>query len=346
MIKIPCPHCGTRLTVPEAKVGKNGRCPECRELFVVPRPLPARRRLVQPAVDDDSSLVIEDDEDDSSRVIDSDETALEIVDFLDGATGETSRDSRFRTEVVAETTDFPREVLTTIRTAIKSHRNVAADGVFPEADLHISVDEYDPGSRFLRYMFPFLAGAARVKMSVSGTVNGETISFAPSTGIHAARYIGFLGGESEGMLEACLQDCIGDICLIIDKAAGRQRSSYARVWGQLQFVRWIVAAFVFVAFLGISLVLHPLKPGDNRIGKVVGLVVVSLFASAASAGTVTAFGMFVAPSDFLLNHPNGRKLMRRTGVKSPGALSFAAILIFLISLCAFGLPFVVLTTGR
>src|SRR5947207_4746924 len=157
MIKMPCPHCGTRLTVPAAKFGKNGRCPACRELFVVPRPLPARRRLVQPAVDDDSSLVIEDDEDDSSRVIYADKTALEIVDFLDGAAGGTSRGSRFRTEVVAETTVIPREVLTTIRAAIKSHCTVAADGVFDEADLCVSVDEYDPGSRFLRYMFPFFA---------------------------------------------------------------------------------------------------------------------------------------------------------------------------------------------
>ncbi len=38
MIRFPCPHCGAKLQVSEARAGKKGRCPRCKEPLVVPGP--------------------------------------------------------------------------------------------------------------------------------------------------------------------------------------------------------------------------------------------------------------------------------------------------------------------
>jgi TM2 domain-containing membrane protein YozV/predicted RNA-binding Zn-ribbon protein involved in translation (DUF1610 family) len=46
MVAISCPHCGKVLNVPQEKIGKVGRCPECRESFTAtasaPAPIPAK----------------------------------------------------------------------------------------------------------------------------------------------------------------------------------------------------------------------------------------------------------------------------------------------------------------
>jgi hypothetical protein len=345
MIKMPCPYCGTRLKVPEAKVGKSRRCSACKETFVVPFPPVPKRRPVQPALDDDASLVI--DSDDSSLVIEPDAgVALEIVDFLDNSAALNMQDARFRTEVVADSANVPRTVLKRIRDAIESHRNSADDDVFHAADICISVQEYDPGSRFLRYMFPFFAGAARVKFLVSGTVNGTVISFSSSGNIGAARYIGAFGGSSEAMLESCLRDCIGNVCLLIDNTAGREPPPFARFWGRISLARWIAAAVVLVVFLGLSIALHPAKPGAKAGGEVFAMIFGTALAAAATIGIVSLGGLLMAPSDFLLNHPDGMKIMTRTGVKSPLALRIVATLLLFASCGAAGLSLLILLERR
>ena len=40
MFSIQCPHCGAKLNVPEAALGKNGRCPKCQQKFLVQVPAP------------------------------------------------------------------------------------------------------------------------------------------------------------------------------------------------------------------------------------------------------------------------------------------------------------------
>src|SRR5262245_58439387 len=40
MLSILCLHCGAKLNVPEAALGKKGRCPKCQQSFVVQVPAP------------------------------------------------------------------------------------------------------------------------------------------------------------------------------------------------------------------------------------------------------------------------------------------------------------------
>jgi hypothetical protein len=343
MIKMPCPYCGTRLAVPEAKVGKSGRCSACKEKFVVPHRSRPTRRSVHARSDDDSGLVIEPDDDSSLVIEPDDDVPLEIVDFVDDPASGKSPHPRFRTEVFAESTDVPEAVFERIRRAIDSHRDAVEEGVFNDADLSISVDQYDPGSQFLRYMFPFLAGAARVKISVTGTVNRESIEAETS----AARYIGAFGGSSERMLKACLQDCIADLDFEIDAAAGREVPPFARFWRHIRLVRWVIAAVVFIVFLGLFLAFHPAKPGaKNDGGEILVMFLGGLFASAASFGIISFSALIFAPGDFLLNQRDGMKAMTRIGVTSPLALRIVATLVLLISCGAFALAVMFLLDGR
>jgi hypothetical protein len=58
MIKFKCPHCGKDVSAGDEHAGKKGRCPACKELFVIPGAAPklvpaAERRTPPPAADDD-----------------------------------------------------------------------------------------------------------------------------------------------------------------------------------------------------------------------------------------------------------------------------------------------------
>jgi TM2 domain-containing membrane protein YozV len=42
MVAVSCPHCGKVLNVPQEKIGKTGRCPQCRETFTATASAPVR----------------------------------------------------------------------------------------------------------------------------------------------------------------------------------------------------------------------------------------------------------------------------------------------------------------
>src|SRR4051812_38410414 len=59
MPTVNCPHCGGALKVPEAAIGKNGRCPKCQQTFTVALPQPtAAAKPIEPAPSDDDSYGI------------------------------------------------------------------------------------------------------------------------------------------------------------------------------------------------------------------------------------------------------------------------------------------------
>jgi hypothetical protein len=45
MIRFACPHCGKEVSAADDHAGKKGRCPRCREVFVIPSP----RAAIKPA---------------------------------------------------------------------------------------------------------------------------------------------------------------------------------------------------------------------------------------------------------------------------------------------------------
>ncbi len=59
MIKFKCPHCGKGMTAGDESAGKKGRCPGCKEVFVIPgagavKAAPAaERRTLPPAAEDE-----------------------------------------------------------------------------------------------------------------------------------------------------------------------------------------------------------------------------------------------------------------------------------------------------
>jgi hypothetical protein len=69
MIKFKCPHCGKEVSAGDDNAGKKGRCPGCKEIFVIPaarsaKPAPsAERRTVPPADDGDDLEVVEEPKD-------------------------------------------------------------------------------------------------------------------------------------------------------------------------------------------------------------------------------------------------------------------------------------------
>lgn len=323
MLQIRCPFCDAEMSVPESLVGKSGRCGDCREQFVVKRPASRGRAARAAAVVDDGDpsleIVSDDDAVDESLVLEIDDGIEESI-WLD--------DGPFRVSVEPGFPDVPREIIDDIREVIGDKLQAAEQGVFRETDLSVSVDRYDPGSRFMRYMFPFFAGAAQVAISISGTVNGVPVE----TQTRAARYIGAFGGDSDKMLDACLQDCLGNTLLAIDAAAGREPPPFANFWNQVRIARWIVAGVALVAYGAVSGALRLQKPG--RIGFGGGLfftLVGSLFMAASALGIVTLGPLLFAPGDFLLNDPRGMKIMSRAGTKSPFVMKIVAAIILLVS---------------
>jgi hypothetical protein len=57
MIKFKCPHCGKEVSAGDEHAGKKGRCPGCKELFVIPagsaKAAPSVERRTPPAADDE-----------------------------------------------------------------------------------------------------------------------------------------------------------------------------------------------------------------------------------------------------------------------------------------------------
>ncbi|MBI3863853.1 MAG: hypothetical protein HY290_18340 [Planctomycetia bacterium] len=224
--------------------------------------------------------------------------------------------------------DVPRDVVDEVCEAVENRLRTGLKEDVRDADLIISIDRYDPGSRLMRYMFPFISGAARVALSVSGTINDARVDIET----RAARYMGAFGGDSDKMLEACLQDCLSNILLDLDTASGREPAPFAQFWNRLRIVRWVVAGLAFVAYAAIFGAMRLPKPGPiGAGGEWFFLVIGSLFMAVSCLGIVALGPLLFAPADFLLTDPRGMKLMTRAGTKSPAVMKAAAALIFLVS---------------
>jgi hypothetical protein len=74
MIDFNCPKCGTEISADDEKAGKRGRCPDCKESFVIPDAEPPRKK--KPARDEDDDEAVAEsprkrkpsrDEDDDDR---------------------------------------------------------------------------------------------------------------------------------------------------------------------------------------------------------------------------------------------------------------------------------------
>ena len=54
MIKFYCKHCGQKISVPESRAGKKGKCPECKNIVAIPK-----EEDLQPAASQSNSSSLE-----------------------------------------------------------------------------------------------------------------------------------------------------------------------------------------------------------------------------------------------------------------------------------------------
>lgn len=71
MVAVSCPHCGKVLNVPQEKIGKVGRCPQCRETFTATASAPA-------------PVKVEEDEEKPSAVLVVGQSALKTTQAIGG----------------------------------------------------------------------------------------------------------------------------------------------------------------------------------------------------------------------------------------------------------------------
>lgn len=314
------------MSIPESLVGKSGRCTGCRERFVARRPPPQSWRMARAPVDDGNPFLETDIDDD--RIVDVEDDLEIIDDEVDDSHVLEEDNGPFRIAVDPGFPDVPQDVLDEVAEAIRHRLTAAPEGTFRESDLSLSIDRYDPGSQFMRYMFPFLAGAARVALSITGSVNGQPVNASS----RAACYMGFFGGDSQKMLEICLQDCLIKILLAIDAAAGRAQTPFARFWNRLRIACWVLAAMAAVTYAAVFAAVRLPNPGRNGAGGEVGLIIMgSVFMAVSCLGIVTLGPLLFAPREFLLNDPRGMKLMSRAGTRIPAMMKVVTAFLLFVS---------------
>jgi hypothetical protein len=320
MLEIRCTSCDATIYFPESFVGKSGRCQICQQPFVALRSAP----------ENEGEQIFEIvSNDDRFERPDESEDVLEIIDDGDESIFLESDDDPLRISVEPGSPDVPREILGKVSEAIRDHLTASPDGTFRETDLSLSIDMYEPGSQFMRYMFPILAGAARVTMSMTGTVNGTPVD----TSTRAARYWGVFGGNSQSLLTGCLKDCICNILLEIDAASGREPLPFARFWRRWQIDRWVVVAGTAATYAAVCAGLHLSKAVGNGRDDWEGIMFGgSLITALSTLGVATLGPMVFAPRKFLLNDPRGMRIMSRVGANSTEVMRVIAAVISLISI--------------
>jgi hypothetical protein len=194
------------------------------------------------------------------------------------------------------------------------------------ADLRIDVREYDLGSRFLRYMFPLLAGATRVELTMSGTVNNAPIDRHAS----AACAIGlFFGGDSQELARGCMHRCVDQFIAELDDVSNREPLAYAQFLARWQVLKWIAtvtASVLYFAAYYFMVMRHapfPNPAAGIMLGMLVGLGVY---------GAMSAVLLTAAPREYLVDEPRGQIVVRRTGVRDPSVFRVVMIVTFAFSL--------------
>ncbi|MHB8974909.1 MAG: hypothetical protein ACYC3X_31385 [Pirellulaceae bacterium] len=235
-------------------------------------------------------------------------------------------DGPFDIEVLSRYSTHSQAAIAGLRNTVWKHLSTAGADVFREASLRLFICCSDPESPW--YRFPLLAGAAKVSIAVSGTVNGAKIDEKVNT----ARFTGAFGGSSEGMLDACLLDCTGKVLLVLDRVAGRKASTFSQVWSTIQFTKWLAFAVTLIGYAILYAVVQLPRSKVQSTGfNLFILASASFMASVGIFGIIAMAALVCAPTEFLKSDPRGINAMSRAGIRNVIALRGAALIIGLMA---------------
>lgn len=201
---------------------------------------------------------------------------------------------------------------------------------------------------------------ALAKLTMSGTIAGREVSqqFVATRNLHLP--VGSAGGilgaivvtvlieaahsilhpkGASPYLQACLEECIADVMLLIDRKLGRPLPRLTRRWRTIRRVAFVAG---FLAIVIPPCVVGSMVNFDRR--KTFEAAIHGFFLGAALFGAVYLFGLASMPGEFFRKDPMGRRTMARSGVTSILVLRCICIVVGLVcaaffAFCA-GLPIV------
>lgn len=323
MAAVSCPQCSK--AVETFGVAGKMSCPHCQQPFVIrakakPPPLPNSGQL-RTAQSTDASA--------SRNLLPPVPPTFPQRAFSDaGHTTSTKSAADFHRIVVSQAARVLEPgVAGYLETRLREHLTRYGDSYY-QADLRLHVVEYDPGSQVLRYLVPFLAGAATVVVTMSGTVNGAPVEQR----VAASRYVGVFGGSSNTLARSCLDQCLTKIEIALGVHLDRPPATYSKFLTRLRLINCLVAAAASTTFA----FLYPWSA--RRLAREPSQFVwvfYSLVIAVATYGVISMAALLFAPRSFLTDDPQGRQLLRRVGVSTPSAARLIAALLLGISLFAF-----------
>lgn len=133
----------------------------------------------------------------------------------------------------------------------------------------------------------------------------------------------------------CLDECLGDMMLLIDRTLGRNETPIARRWRVVRLTRWLVAAAVLIASMITTRVMN------ENTAPWSGVVAIASIQAFCAFGVVHLFGLAIMPDRFFLLEPRGKKALARTGVRNINAMRMLVIFVGLLAITLFlcaGLP--------
>ena len=191
---------------------------------------------------------------------------------------------------------------------------------------------------------------ALASVSISGTVNGRQVHkkftrrrdlrtktaggivpglviYLTSTAISNA-FISVTGNDpTKRKPVECLEECLADVRLLIDKTLGRSNSHATNLWNVLFWVRWAGIPIVLLLLLGGGVIAGI---DDYSI-----LVPVAFFMTFFFFGIVYLFSLVFMPANFYRNDPRGLKVLAKTGVSNIWMMKALALFLGSGALLAF-----------
>lgn len=310
MILTQCP-CGACFRIGENRIGQRAKCPKCGDTFkIAMQRMADAKRKVRAATAEQSAPA-----------------TAEIVADPQMADGP-------RIDVRVSDPEFANSVPVIRKLLDESMLN--SEVAFPKVNLTVTVTAWDEGSQLLRWLFTGLAGAAVCSLDIRGQVNGQTYEMTTTK----RRYMGFFGGNSDGMIRSAGQKCVWAMEKSMEAGAPAAPTSLNRTWHRLGVVRWLVSVVLaFVAAAWNVAITSSGPPG--ALGVVLGVWMAVLLGGTAF-GTMLMLTLLFMPGRFYTSDVKGARILKKTGVNSPAMVRVVAAVLAVIFLAVF-LLFLVLS---
>lgn len=300
--------CGGRFQAEDEWAGRQAKCPHCGAVVIIPsaQAAPASEPVGMPDLTDEES------------------SRSSGAEASGSAPGSRSGDEAFRIQIESDVhLPQPEEISQTIRETLYEHVVTFGADAFEDVDLQVTVLDWALGY---------------VALVVAGQVNGRQMSrrFEADRSMPLARItarekrkVGHEPGRRRRMLpleRESLMDCLVNVCLELNRAAGRRPSIVSRIWTAIV---WAQLALVGVTGAVTAIVMHrdavaSGTPSRNTKWWVIGSAAMMMFFTYFAVYCVALAFM---PAEFFRIDPRGRRALRWSGMRSVAALRVLAALV-------------------